>query len=435
MTLMEKLGVLADAAKYDASCASSGTDRPGTAPMGICHSWADDGRCISLLKVLMSNACSYNCAYCVNRRDSDAPRATFTPRELAELTIGFYRRNYIEGLFLSSAVLGSADATMERMVEALRLLREEYGFRGYIHVKTIPGCSQGLMDAAGLLADRVSINIELPSQASLQRLAPDKSRHDILSPMGYLTGRIAQSQEERLALRHAPRFAPAGQSTQMIVGATGESDRQILLLTQGLYQKYRLKRVYYSAYTPVPGASSLLPALREPPLLREHRLYQCDFLLRFYSFTAEELLSAEQPNLDPAVDPKACWALRHLEQFPVEVNRADYETLLRVPGIGVKSAQRILAARRHASLRPEHLKKLGVVMKRAAYFLTCQGRAAAPEVSLGQLYLAMQRGQRLPQTPGEQLSLLPPTLPPGYEGFQEAISWRSTSPTAALRGS
>ena len=382
MELMDKLEILADAAKYDAACTSSGLDRAGrpgtigsTTLAGCCHSFSADGRCISLLKVLMTNVCAYDCQYCVNRRSNDLPRAAFTPRELCELTMGFYRRNYIEGLFLSSAVLVNPDYTTERMIEALRLLREEYRFGGYIHAKAIPGADPRLTYRLGLLADRMSVNIELPSAGSLALLAPDKKKENILTPMGQIRDGISLASRERKLCRHAPRFAPAGQSTQMIVGATPESDRQILTLTQGLYDKYHLKRVFYSAYMPVSN-SPLLPAPQnfQPPLLREHRLYQADWLLRFYGFTAEELLSPQQPNFNEQMDPKCNWALRHLEIFPVEVQTAPADLLLRVPGIGPKSARRILEARRYGALDFPDLKKMGVVLKRAHYFLTCQGR-------------------------------------------------------------
>ena len=382
MELMEKLEILADAAKYDVACTSSGLSRAGrpgaigsTTLAGCCHTFSADGRCVSLLKVLMTNICAYDCQYCVNRRSNDLPRAAFTPRELCELTMGFYRRNYIEGLFLSSAVLVNPDYTTERMIETLRLLREKYHFGGYIHAKAIPGADPRLTYRLGLLADRMSVNIELPSAGSLALLAPDKKKENILAPMGQIRDGIAVSKRELKLYRHAPQFAPAGQSTQMIIGATPESDRQILSLTQGLYDKYRLKRVFYSAYMPV-STSPLLPAARDfrPPLLREHRLYQADWLLRFYHFRAEEILDADNPNLDPRLDPKCTWALRHLEFFPVEVNRADYEALLRVPGVGVRSARRILAARRVGPLSFDGLKRLGVVLKRAQYFLTCSGK-------------------------------------------------------------
>ena len=382
MELLDKLNILADAAKYDAACTSSGLDRAGrpgaigsTTLAGCCHSFSADGRCISLLKVLLTNVCAYDCQYCINRRSNDVPRAALTPRELCELTMGFYRRNYIEGLFLSSAVLRDPDYTTEQMIEALRLLREEYRFGGYIHAKAIPGAAPRLTQRLGLLADRLSVNIELPSSPSLALLAPDKKKEAILAPMKQIRDGITVSKQELKVYRHAPRFAPAGQSTQMIIGATPESDRHILTLTQNLYDKYHLKRVFYSAYMPV-SSSPLLPAPQDfqPPLLREHRLYQADWLLRYYHFRAEEILDENQPDLDPRMDPKCCWALRHLEFFPVEVNRADYETLLRVPGVGVRSARRILTARRVGPLTFEGLKRLGVVLKRAQYFLTCSGR-------------------------------------------------------------
>ena len=379
---MDKLNILADAAKYDAACTSSGLDRTGrpgtigsTTLAGCCHSFSADGRCVSLLKVLMTNVCIYDCQYCVNRRSNDVPRAMFTPRELCELTMGFYRRNYIEGLFLSSAVIRDPDYTTEHMIEALRLLREEYRFGGYIHAKALPGADPLLTRRLGLLADRLSVNIELPSSPSLALLAPDKKKESILAPMRQIRDGIAVSKQELQLYRHAPRFAPAGQSTQMIVGASPESDRQILALTQSLYDRFQLKRVFFSAYMPVSN-SPLLPAPQnfQPPLLREHRLYQADWLLRYYHFRAEEILDEDQPDLDPRLDPKCCWALRHLDFFPVEVNRADYEALLRVPGVGVWSAKRILIARRVGPLTFEGLKRLGVVLKRAQYFLTCSGR-------------------------------------------------------------
>ena len=383
MDLMEKLTILADSAKYDVACTSSGVDRAGdktglgsTVAAGICHAFSADGRCVSLLKVLMTNVCQYDCAYCVNRRSNDVPRAAFTPRELAELTIGFYRRNYIEGLFLSSAVLKSPDYTMEQMIRALELLRGEYRFRGYIHAKAIPGADAALVHRLGLLADRLSVNIELPSERSLAALAPDKTKRAILAPMAQVRDGVAAGRE-LVKYKGAPRFAPAGQSTQMIVGASPERDVDILRLTQGLYRKYQLKRVFFSAYIPV-AENALLPALgTKPPLLREHRLYQADWLLRFYGFDAAEILDDAHPSLDPYLDPKCNWALNNLELFPVDVNRCEYEMLLRVPGIGVKSALRIRLARRTARLRLEDLKKLGVVLKRAQFFITCEGYSGA----------------------------------------------------------
>ena len=417
--VLDKLKILAESAKYDVSCASSGTSRShkkgqiGSAEgWGICHSFAEDGRCISLLKIMLTNNCIYDCAYCINRRSNDLPRATLSVTELVNLTIEFYRRNYIEGLFLSSAVWGGPDRTTEAMIEALRLLREEYGFRGYIHAKAIPGADPLLTRRLGLLADRLSVNIELPSEESLGRLAPDKAKAAILAPMAQIRDGIQASRGELARFRHAPRFAPAGQSTQMIVGATPESDRHILMLTQGLYDKYHLKRVFYSAYIPV-SSSSLLPAPQgfQPPLLREHRLYQADWLLRFYGFRAEELLDASHPDFNPQVDPKCSWALRHLDFFPVEVNRADYEALLRIPGVGVVSAKRILVSRRARKLRIEDLPKLGVVMKRAQYFLTASGRMAdglrfTPDSLLRNL-IAAERPS-LPQPELEQMSLFAP---------------------------
>ncbi len=385
MELLDKLNILADAAKYDAACTSSGLDRSGrpgaigsTTLAGCCHSFSADGRCVTLLKVLQTNVCVYDCQYCVNRRSNDVPRAAFTPEELCELTIGFYRRNYIEGLFLSSAVVRSPDYTTELMIRTLRILRETHRFGGYIHAKAIPGADPLLTRQLGLLADRLSVNIELPSSSSLALLAPDKKKEAILTPMGQIRDGISASKQEIAVYRHAPRFAPAGQSTQMIVGATPESDRHILTLTQALYDRYQLKRVFYSAYMPV-SSSPLLPVAEgfRPPLLREHRLYQADWLLRYYHFRAEEILDESQPDLDPRMDPKCCWALRHLDFFPIEVNRADYEALLRVPGLGVQSAKRILRARRVGALNFEGLKRLGVVLKRAQYFLTCSGRMMA----------------------------------------------------------
>lgn len=415
MDVLEKLTILTDSAKYDVACTSSGSERPGdetglgsTVAAGLCHAFAADGRCISLLKVLLSNCCVYDCKYCVNRVTNDVPRAAFTPRELADLTIGFYRRNYIEGLFLSSAVLRSPDYTMEQMIGVLELLRGEYRFRGYIHAKAIPGADPALVARLGLLADRISINIELPSERSLSLLAPDKSKRAILAPMKQVSQSVTQSKAELMRYRKAPQFAPAGQSTQMIIGASPETDYQILRLTEGLYQKYSLKRVFFSAYIPV-AEDSLLPALdTKPPLLREHRLYQADWLLRFYGFRAEELLDAAHPNFDQRLDPKSSWAVAHLELFPVEVMRADLETLLRVPGIGPVSARRILSARRQTNLRFEDLKKLGVVVKRAQFFLTCGGRMRQGlHFSPATLPVQLERMERdlLVENGVEQLSL------------------------------
>lgn len=381
MEVSEKLKILAAAAKYDVSCSSSGSKRKNTpggigsaSPAGICHSWSDDGRCISLLKILFSNDCIFNCSYCVNRSSNDIPRASFTPREVADLTIGFYRRNYIEGLFLSSAVWKSPDYSMERMLETVRIVRQEYGFNGYIHLKAIPGADQRLLTEAGFYADRMSVNIELPSEKSLRLLAPQKKKEAIIRPMSLLSAGIQAGREERRVFRSAPRFVPAGQSTQMVVGASPESDLKIMLLAEGLYKNFNLKRVYYSAYVPVAEDQNLPAINTPPPLLREHRLYQADWLLRFYGFQAAELLEPMRPNFDPELDPKANWALSNLAHFPVEINRTSYQMLLRVPGIGVRSAKRIIAARRVSSLDYDDLKKLGVVLKRARYFITCRGR-------------------------------------------------------------
>ncbi|SCH63454.1 putative DNA modification/repair radical SAM protein [uncultured Ruminococcus sp.] len=417
MTIFEKLKILADSAKYDVACTSSGVDRVGqpgdlgsAVSCGICHSFAADGRCISLLKVLMTNFCVYDCKYCVNRRSNDTPRAAFTPRELADLTIQFYRRNYIEGLFLSSGILRTPDDTCEKMIETLTILREEYRFQGYIHVKAIPGADSRLIARLGLLGDRMSVNIELPSQDSLKTLAPDKSKTDILKPMGYISGRIQENGADLVKYRHAPRFAPAGQSTQMIVGATPDSDFQILRLTEGLYRKYQLKRVFFSAYIPVVEDSLLPSVTTKPPLLREHRLYQADWLLRFYGFEAKELLDEEHQNFNPVLDPKCNWAVNHLELFPVEINRVSYDMLLRVPGIGVKSARKILKARKVGPLHFEDLKKLGVVLKRAQYFIVCCGKAAQglriTQDSILRGLLSDKGMAMLPQS-YEQLSLFP----------------------------
>lgn len=432
--IQEKLHILADAAKYDVACTSSGVKRKGQEGMlgnaescGICHSFASDGRCISLLKILMTNHCIYDCKYCVNRVSNDVPRATFTPEEICELTVEFYKRNYIEGLFLSSGVLKNPTYTMEKMCETLSLLRTKYAFNGYIHVKTIPGASDELLAAAGFLADRISVNLELPTAEGLKRLAPNKSFQTILKPMKRVSATIAESRQaigksgymerssgnaylpgsifekNRMRLAQQERysqgnsslweyahstavpaivsergqireFAPAGQSTQMIIGATDENDYTLLQTTQRLYQTYDLKRVFYSAYIPI-NEDQALPGLDTPvPLLREHRLYQADWLLRFYGFQADELLSETRPNFNVQLDPKCDWALRHLGEFPVEVRTASYDVLLRVPGIGPKSAGRIVNARRYGSISFEHLKKMGVVLKRAHYFITCGGK-------------------------------------------------------------
>ena len=378
-SVLHKLKVLAESAKYDVSCSSSGTVRRGKAGMvgntvggvGICHSFAEDGRCISLLKVMLTNHCIYDCAYCINRRSNDIPRATLSVSELVELTMEFYRRNYIEGLFLSSGVVRNPDYTMERLVRVAKDLRTVHRFNGYIHLKSIPGASRELVHEAGLYADRLSVNIEIPKEENLKLLAPEKDHRSVYAPMSYIRQGVLQNSEDRKKFRHAPRFVPAGQSTQMIVGATAETDKDILFLSSALYSQPTMRRVYYSGYVPVNAYDPRLPALKQPPLVRENRLYQADWLMRFYQFKVDEIVDDAYPDLDLEVDPKLAWALRHPEQFPVDVNKADYEMLLRVPGIGVKSARLIVASRRFSRLGFYQLKKMGAVMKKAQYFITC----------------------------------------------------------------
>lgn len=381
MSVMEKLHILSDAAKYDVACTSSGVERKGNgrdmgscAAAGICHSFSADGRCISLLKILFSNECIYDCKYCLNRKSNDVVRATFTPEEVCELTMQFYRRNYIEGLFLSSGIIQNPNYTMELLYRTLYLLRSRYRFQGYIHVKAIPGADPRLIQMTGYLADRMSVNLELPTAEGLRNLAPNKHRKNILTPMRQIQNGITSNKNELALYRHAPRFVSGGQSTQMIIGATPESDYQILNVAESLYDKFSLKRVFYSAFVKVNEDKELPSLPGGPPLLREHRLYQADWLLRFYGFKAGELLSEDRPFFNTMLDPKEDWAVRHLEEFPVEVNRASYEQLLRVPGIGVRSAGRIIGARRFGSLDFITLKKMGVVMKRALYFITCNGK-------------------------------------------------------------
>ncbi len=381
MSLAEKLAILSDAAKYDVACTSSGVDRRGngagmgnSVAAGICHTFSADGRCVSLLKILFTNECIFNCAYCQNNCNSDVPRASFTPDEVCELTMEFYRRNYIEGLFLSSGIMVSPNYTMGLIYQTLYQLRRVHQFNGYIHVKAIPGADPVLVEKTGFLADRMSINLELPTAEGLKKLAPYKSRHTILKPMRQIQNRITENKNEVALYRKAPRFVPAGQSTQMIIGATPEHDYEIMRVAESLYQKFDLKRVFYSAFVNVNQDANLPVLPGGPPLLREHRLYQADWLLRYYDFTVDELLSEERPDFNIYLDPKCDWALRHLECFPIEINRADYRTLLRVPGIGAKSAQRIVKARRTAALGFSDLKKIGVVLKRALYFITCSGK-------------------------------------------------------------
>lgn len=401
MTISDKLSILADAAKYDASCSSSGSSRTGTggigttAASGICHSWSADGRCISLLKILMSNDCRYDCAYCFSRRTNTIPRATFTPEEIVELTVSFYLRNYIEGLFLSSAVYSTPETTMADMVEVCRLLRTRHRFHGYIHLKVIPGAPRELVHQAGLVADRLSVNIELPSERSLTSLAPQKSKRLIMAPMAQIGEEHAGYRLERKKSRHAPHFAPAGQSTQLIVGASAESDLTILTLCENLYGRMQLKRVYYSAYMAVNSAPNLPAVTSGPPLVREHRLYQADWLLRFYQFQAAELLTPDQPFLDEHLDPKAQWALRNFDHFPLDINRASYEELLRVPGIGVISARRIIATRRLSAIREEDLRKMGLVLKRARHFLKLNNKYLGdPTMGHHQLASALRAAEK-----------------------------------------
>ncbi len=382
---MERLRVLAESAKYDVSCSSSGTVRRGKQGMvgntvggvGICHSFADDGRCISLLKVMLTNYCMYDCAYCVNRRSNDIKRATLSVTELVDITMEFYRRNYIEGLFLSSGVVRNPDYTMERLVAIVRNLRTVQRFNGYIHLKSIPGASQELLNEAGLYADRMSVNIEIPREESLKLLAPEKNHQSVFQPMRLIEQGVMENKEDRRRYRHAPRFVPAGQSTQMIVGATNDSDRDILTMSSMLYGQPTIRRVYYSGYISVNTYDPRLPVLKQPPLVRENRLYQADWLLRFYHFKVEEIVDDMHPDLDLEVDPKLAWALRHPEAFPIDINTADYEWLLRVPGLGTKSAWLITNARRSCRLTSEHLRRMGVVMKKAKYFITCHELSAS----------------------------------------------------------
>lgn len=407
MTIYEKLNILTDAAKYDVACTSSGTSRKndGTGmgnceKSGICHSFSADGRCISLLKILFTNECIYDCKYCINRRSNDVRRASFTPDEICTLTMEFYRRNYIEGLFLSSGILKSPDYTMELIYAAIYKLRKEYNFQGYIHVKAIPGANPELIQRLGFLADRMSVNLELPTSESLRVLAPHKNRKNILTPMRLVQNQMAENKQEIMLYRNAPRFVPAGQSTQMIIGASPESDYQIMQVAESLYQKFELKRVFYSAFVHV-NEDSMLPAKTDegPPLLREHRLYQADWLLRYYHFKADELLSEANPNFNVLFDPKCNWALQHLEIFPVEINKADYKILLRVPGIGYKPASRIVKARRLGTLDFADLKKMGVVLKRALYFITCNGKMMYP-VKIEEDYITrnlLSVGEKLPK--------------------------------------
>ncbi|MCO5934983.1 putative DNA modification/repair radical SAM protein [Mucilaginibacter sp. RB4R14] len=375
--ITEKLNILADAAKYDVSCASSGSKRKnenkglGNASNGICHSYTEDGRCVSLLKILLTNHCIFDCAYCVSRKNNDIQRAAFTVQEVVDLTINFYRRNYIEGLFLSSGIFKDADYTMERLVRIAKKLRTEHKFNGYIHLKSIPGASDELMNEAGLYADRLSVNLEMPTEAGLKLLAPDKNQADMIKPMGYIRNAIIQRTEEKKLFKKAPIFAPAGQSTQVIIGATPENDNEVLHSANYFYKNFNLRRVYYSGYVPV-LADSRLPALNTSvPMVRENRLYQADWLMRFYGFKVNEIVNDSQPNLDLDIDPKLSWAIRNMQAFPVNINKADLQMILRVPGIGLLSAQKIVKARMFGKLNWDQLKKMGVALNRAKYFVTC----------------------------------------------------------------
>ena len=419
MSLQEKLNILSDAAKYDVACTSSGVDRKNngkgvgnSVASGICHTFSSDGRCISLLKILFTNECVFDCRYCVNRSSNDVVRASFTPQEVCELTMGFYRRNYIEGLFLSSGILKNPAYTMELLYQTVFKLRTEYHFQGYIHLKAIPGAPQELIQRAGYYADRMSINLEFPTAEGLRTLAPHKSRKTILAPMKQIQIQAKENREELMLYRNSPRFVPAGQSTQMIIGATGENDFQIVNTAESLYRNFELKRVFYSAFVNVNQDTNLPDLPQGPPLLREHRLYQADWLMRFYGFRAGELLSEEKPNFNVFLDPKCDWALRHLECFPVEINSADYHTLLRVPGIGVRSAQKIVGARKYGKLDFDDLQKMRVVLKRALYFITCSGRMMY-RTKLDEDYILrnlLDPREKLPVDPDityQQLSLFP----------------------------
>lgn len=409
--ILHKLAILTESAKYDVSCASSGITRKNKAGgigsangRGICHSFTPDGRCISLLKIMLTNFCLFDCAYCINRRSNDIERAAFTPKELAELTIEFYRRNYIEGLFLSSGVIKNPDHTMEKMLRVVKLLRKEHQFNGYIHMKSIPGASQELVQQAGLYVDRMSVNIEIATEQNLKLLAPEKDHQSVYRPMHFIQQGMKENREDRHKFRSAPLFVPGGQSTQLIVGATNENDRQILQLATSLYQRTGMKRVYYSGFIPVNSHDRRLPVTNDVPLRRENRLYQADWLMRFYHFSASELVDEHHANLDLDIDPKLAWAIRHPEFFPVDINRADYQQILRVPGIGVKSAKLIVSARRHNRLTPDSLRKIGVVMKRARYFISCGELHATtihevtPE-NIRRLFLATSAEPKIPLLP------------------------------------
>jgi putative DNA modification/repair radical SAM protein len=384
--IQEKLQILADAAKYDVSCASSGSKRKNTTKglgdatgMGICHSYTEDGRCVSLLKILLTNHCIFDCAYCVSRKSNDIQRAAFTVQEVVDLTINFYRRNYIEGLFLSSGIFKDADYTMERLVRIAKKLRLEHNYNGYIHLKSIPGASDDLMQQAGLYADRLSVNIEIPTEHGLKLLAPEKNRADMIKPMNYLTHKIIENKEEKKLFKKTPSFAPAGQSTQMVIGASGESDKDIMYIANAFYDKFKLRRVYYSGYVPISNDNRLPAIGAAVPFLRENRLYQTDWLLRFYEFDVKEILNESHTQLDLDVDPKLGWALRNMSVFPIDINTADRHLILRIPGIGTQSVDKICAARKFGRLNVEHLRKMGVAYNRAQYFISCDRQPFRPK--------------------------------------------------------
>jgi putative DNA modification/repair radical SAM protein len=377
--IINKLGILAESAKYDVSCSSSGVGRKSkvggigsTSSSGICHTFTEDGRCVSLLKIMMTNYCMYDCAYCISRKSNDIRRASFSVKELVELTLEFYKRNYIEGLFLSSGIVKNPDHTMERMIRVIKELRTVHRYHGYIHMKSIPGAGKELVTQAGLYADRLSVNIEIPTEKNLKFLAPEKDHKSVFAPMKYIQNGVLEYKEEKKKYKSIPRFTPAGQSTQMIIGATNETDQDILKVSSLLYMQSSMRRVYYSGFIPVNSYDNRLPVLQQAPLVRENRLYQADWLMRFYQFTADEIIDSKNPNLDLEVDPKLAWALRHPEMFPIDVNTAEYRQILRVPGIGVKSAKLIIASRRFGKLDMYQLKKIGVIIKRAQYFITCR---------------------------------------------------------------
>ena len=412
--IREKLAILADAAKYDVSCSSSGSKRKnnnkglGDASNGICHTYTEDGRCVSLLKILLTNFCIYDCAYCVTRKSNDIKRVAFTVQEVVDLTINFYRRNYIEGLFLSSGIFKNADYTMERLVQVAKKLRLEHKFNGYIHLKSIPGASDELMFEAGLYADRLSINIEMPTENGLKLLAPDKDRKDMIKPMNYLKDQIILHKDQKKLIKNTPIFAPAGQSTQMIIGATNETDQEIMLAADKFYKGFNLKRVYYSGFVPISNDKRLPVLGSNVPMLRENRLYQTDWLMRLYGFKVQELLNDQNPHLDLDIDPKLSWALRNLNQFPMDINRVDLQLILRVPGIGLQSARKIIEARKFQKLNWEHLKKIGIAVNRAKYFITCNSRSFESRdlsaMKIKQFILSGSSGKYIKNNP-QQLNL------------------------------